>query len=114
MPYGSNEGFCSLVHTSYSSVFAYAACICFCWYGSFGLYHKYSASYDALLRGGYLTTPSGTLATILNAAGEIVTEALSWVSDVASTITSTPLILLFVLVAFVGLGVGLVRRMIRL
>lgn len=43
-----------------------------------------------------------------------MTQALTWVSNVAQTITSTPLILVFVLVAFVGLGVGLVRRMIRL
>lgn len=50
----------------------------------------------------------------MSAASEIVSEALTWVGDVATTITSTPLILLFVLVAFVGLGVGLIRRMIRL
>ena len=61
-----------------------------------------------------MTTSTGTLATILSAASEIVSEALTWVGDVAATITSTPLILLFVLVAFVGLGVGLIRRMIRL
>ena len=66
------------------------------------------------MKGGFLTTSTGTLATILSAASEIVSEALTWVGDVAATITSTPLILLFVLVAFVGLGVGLIRRMIRL
>lgn len=67
------------------------------------------------MKGGFSTTSTpGTLATILSAASEIVSEALTWVGDVASTITSTPLILLFVLVAFVGLGVGLIRRMIRL
>lgn len=60
------------------------------------------------------TTSSTGMAAILASAGEIVTEALSWVTETASTITSTPLILLFVLVAFVGLGVGLIRRMIRL
>lgn len=59
------------------------------------------------------TTPTG-MAAILSSAGDIVTEALSWVTETATTITSTPLILLFVLVAFVGLGVGLIRRMIRL
>lgn len=67
------------------------------------------------MRGGILTTPTPTgMAAILASAGEIVTEALSWVTETAATITSTPLILLFVLVAFVGLGVGLIRRMIQL
>ena len=60
------------------------------------------------------TTASTGMAAILASAGEIVTQTLSWVTETASTITSTPLILLFVLVAFVGLGVGLIRRMIRL
>ena len=60
------------------------------------------------------TTASTGMAAILEIAGEIVTQTLSWVTETASTITSTPLILLFVLVAFVGLGVGLIRRMIRL
>lgn len=54
------------------------------------------------------------MASLVASAGEIVTEALSWVSEVATTITSTPLILLFILVAFVGLGVGLIRRMMKL
>lgn len=54
------------------------------------------------------------MATIIGQAGDIVTEALSWVGEVASTITSTPIILVFVLVAFVGLGVGLIKRMMRL
>lgn len=54
------------------------------------------------------------MASLVSSAGDIVTEALSWVSEVATTITSTPLILLFILVAFVGLGVGLIRRMMKL
>ncbi len=54
------------------------------------------------------------MATIIGQAGDIVTEALGWVGDVVATITASPLILTFVLVAFVGLGVGLLRRMMRL
>lgn len=54
-----------------------------------------------------------SVATILTAAGDVVTEALTWVSDVATTMTNTPLILTFVVVSFVGLGVGLIRRMMR-
>jgi len=60
------------------------------------------------------TTPAAvTVSTILTAAGEVVTEALSWVTEVATTMTNTPIILTFVVVAFVGLGVGLIRRMMR-
>ncbi len=62
-----------------------------------------------------MTTPAATsVATIIGQAGDIVTEALSWVTETVTTITGSPLIMTFVLVAFVGLGVGLIRRMIRL
>lgn len=54
------------------------------------------------------------MATIIGQAGDIVTEALGWVTETVTTITNNPLIMTFVLVAFVGLGVGLIRRMIRL
>lgn len=54
------------------------------------------------------------MATIIGQAGDIVTEALGWVTETVTTITSNPLIMTFVLVAFVGLGVGLIRRMIHL
>lgn len=54
------------------------------------------------------------MATIIGQAGDIVTEGLSWVGEVVNTITGSPYILVFTLVSFVGLGVGLVRRMIRL
>lgn len=57
---------------------------------------------------------SSTVASIIGLAGDIVTEALSWITEVGSTISSTPIILVFVLVSFVGLGVGLIRRMMRL
>lgn len=59
-------------------------------------------------------TASTTVTTIIGYAGDIVTEALTWVTEVCATIVSEPLILTFVLVAFVGLGVGLIRRMIHL
>lgn len=59
-------------------------------------------------------TPAVTVTTIIGYAGDIVTEAYTWVTDTVSLIQSSPLILTFVLVAFVGLGVGLIRRMMRL
>lgn len=47
-------------------------------------------------------------------AGDVVTEAYSWVAETVTLISGSPLILVFILVSFVGLGVGLIRRMIRL
>lgn len=35
----------------------------------------------------------------------------SWISTIISTITSNPLILMAVILPFVGLGVGLLRRL---
>lgn len=54
------------------------------------------------------------MSTIIGYAGDIVTEALTWVTETCTTIVGQPFILTFVLVAFVGLGVGLIRRMIHL
>ena len=52
------------------------------------------------------------MAAILESAGLIVTEGLSWVTETAGIITSTPLLLMFVVLGLVGLGVGLIRRII--
>jgi hypothetical protein len=54
------------------------------------------------------------IATILSNVTAFVTEAIKWVGSFVDAITSNPLILAFVIVAFVGLGVGLIRRLVRL
>ena len=54
------------------------------------------------------------MSTILTSVGEIVTSGITWVSAFGGAITSNPLILMFVLVPMVGLGVGLLKRLIRL
>lgn len=61
-----------------------------------------------------MTTTTTGLAAIISDVSSIVTAAISWVGDYATAITSNPLIEMFVVVAFVGLGVGLIRRLIRL
>lgn len=59
--------------------------------------------------------PTGaTIQTIITAITSLVTAAIGWVQDFADVIVSEPIILIFVVVAFVGLGVGLIRRMMRL
>ena len=55
-------------------------------------------------------TVSGTLTTI----GSVVSSAMGWASDVAEMIVDTPIVMIFVSVALVGLGVGLIKRMISL
>lgn len=54
------------------------------------------------------------MAEILTAVTSFVTEAIKWVTSFVTVITDTPLLLMFVIVAFVGLGVGLIKRLIRL
>ena len=54
------------------------------------------------------------MASLLSNVTAFVTEAISWVTSFCTCITGQPLLLMFVIVAFVGLGVGLIRRLIRL
>lgn len=55
-----------------------------------------------------------TMADIMTNVGEIVSASIDWITDFANVITGNPIILAFVLVAFVGLSVGLIRRLISL
>lgn len=65
-------------------------------------------------KGGVLTAPTaGTLAAILADAGSMVTSSVTWIGSFVGAITSNPLIEAFVIVAFVGLGVGLIQRLVR-
>lgn len=56
------------------------------------------------------------MAAIITAITDVVTAAISWVTSFVGCITASgnELLLLFVIVAFVGLGVGLLQRLIRL
>lgn len=65
-------------------------------------------------KGGVLTaSTAGTLAAILADAGSIVTSSVTWIGSFVGAITSNPLIEAFVIVSFVGLGVGLIQRLVR-
>lgn len=55
-----------------------------------------------------------SLDAILSSVSSLVTSAISWITSYVGVITSTPLLLLFVITSFVGLGVGLIKRLIRL
>lgn len=54
--------------------------------------------------------------TLLSNISSVVTSAMGWAGDVVTFITAPghELVELFVITAFVGLGVGLLRRMIRI
>lgn len=53
-----------------------------------------------------------TLANLLSAVGDILTAAVGWVGDLATAITSNPLILLFVILSVVGFGVHMLKMLI--
>lgn len=53
-----------------------------------------------------------TMASILESAGLVVTEGLSWLTETVTTVTGSPLLLMFVILGLIGTGVGLMRRII--
>lgn len=59
-----------------------------------------------------LATAAPTVSGVLTDIGSVVSQAMSWAADVATMIVQTPIILIFVSFAAVGLGIGLIRRMI--
>lgn len=54
------------------------------------------------------------MADIISAVSSLVTASVGWINSFVDVITGQPLLLLFVIVGFVGLGVGLIKRLIRL
>ena len=53
------------------------------------------------------------MADILTGVGSVFTQAIAWVGTIGTTITSTPILMLFCSLPLVGLGVGLFRRLIN-
>ena len=54
-----------------------------------------------------------TMATVLSSITEVFTSAVGWVGTVAETVADEPLLLIGVVVSFVGLGIGLFSRLLR-
>lgn len=61
-----------------------------------------------------LTAATPTVSSTLTDIGSVVTQAMDWAADVATMIVQTPILMIFVSFAAVGLGVGLIRRMISI
>lgn len=58
-------------------------------------------------------TTASTLASVVSNIGTVFTAAIGWVGTVADTITAKPLLLFGVVVGFVGIGVGLFKRLLH-
>ena len=54
-----------------------------------------------------------TMATLLTTITQIFTAAVGWVGTVAETVTSSPLLLIGVIIGFIGTGIGLFSRLLR-
>jgi len=52
------------------------------------------------------------MTAILDVVNQTFTSAIGWVGDVATTVTETPILLLFATLSLVGLGVGMFKRLI--
>lgn len=52
-----------------------------------------------------------TLAGFLTDAGSVLKASLGWVGDVASTVGATPILLVPVVIAIAGLGIGLYKSL---
>lgn len=54
------------------------------------------------------------LDSIISNVTTFVTSAVAWVGSTVDCITNNALLLSFTIVSFVGLGVGLIKRIIRM
>lgn len=54
------------------------------------------------------------MASILTDVTSFVTAAVGWIRDFADVIVAQPLLEMFVITSFVGLGVGLIQRLVRI
>lgn len=54
------------------------------------------------------------MTAMLSTITEVFTAAVGWVGTVADTITSTPLLMVGCVLGFIGVGVGLFKRMFNI
>lgn len=55
-----------------------------------------------------------TMGNLISDITSVFTAAIGWVGTVADTVAGEPLLLLGVIIGFVGLGVGLFRRLLNI
>lgn len=54
-----------------------------------------------------------TMTSIISAITEIFTGGISWVATVSETVAGNPLMLFGVLISFIGVGIGLFKRLLH-
>lgn len=54
-----------------------------------------------------------TMATVLSTITEVFTAAVGWVGTVSETVVNNPLLLVGVVIGFIGTGIGLFSRLLR-
>ena len=54
-----------------------------------------------------------TMATLLSTITEVFTASIGWVGTVAETVASNPLLLVGVVLGFMGVGITLFSRLLR-
>lgn len=68
--------------------------------------------YNILLSGSTTPTPN-TITGIMEESGNVVSNILNWVGDIANTIVQTPLLFVGVGLFVLGAAVSFVRRLLR-
>ena len=64
------------------------------------------------VKGGIISTAANTMSSLLTDLGTVVTQMLSWVGDVVTTIVSNPYLLLTTGVLVLGAAVGILGRLL--
>ncbi len=59
------------------------------------------------------TAATMTMATVLSTITEVFTAAVGWVGTVSETVVNNPLLLVGVVITFIGTGIGLFSRLLR-
>lgn len=54
-----------------------------------------------------------TMASVLSTITEVFTAAVGWVGTVSETVVNNPLLLVGVVIGFIGTGIGLFSRLLR-
>lgn len=57
--------------------------------------------------------PPSSFSLLVGTVSQVFSSSIGWVKTVAGTVAGNPLLLIGVVLTFVGLGVGLFRRLLR-
>ena len=58
-------------------------------------------------------TVDAGVTSFLTIIGELVSTVFGWVATVGTTITASPLLMVFIGIGFVGIGIGIFKRLVR-